>query len=76
VLSKLLNLPFTLSIVNFEEFDENMFKIFQLSQSIPVFAQCCSLVLKYGEKFEEQNNLKPEIIKIYNKALDEFFNKA
>lgn len=46
-----------------------------LCNPMPLFAQCCSLVLKYGEKFEELNNLEPQIIKIYDSALKDFFVK-
>ena len=50
--------------------------LFQLSQPIPLFAQCCAFCFKYGEKFEETGSLQPEVVKIYNKSLEEFFNKA
>ena len=49
---------------------------FQLSQPIPLFVQCCAFCFKFGEKFEETGSLQPEVVKIYSKSLEEFFNKA
>ena len=49
--------------------------LLQLCQPIALFSQCCSFILKNGEKLEEQNKQEPELIKIYNKTLDDFFNK-
>jgi hypothetical protein len=46
-----------------------------LCHPIPLFGQCCSLVLKYAEKYEEAHSVDLEVGKIYTTALVEFFVK-
>jgi len=47
----------------------------ELSQPLPIYAQCCTLVLKFSQKIKD-DKLDENILSIYKKAMNNFFNKA
>lgn len=47
----------------------------ELSQPLPIYAQCCTLVLKFSQKIKNEE-LDENILSIYKKAMNSFFNKA
>lgn len=47
----------------------------ELSQPLPIYAQCCTMVLKFTMRIKNEE-LDQEILSIYKKAMHSFFNKA
>ena len=49
--------------------------IAELSQPLPLYAQCCTMILRFSLQLKDEE-LDTNILSIYKKAMDSFFNKA
>ena len=47
----------------------------ELSQPLPIFAQCCTMVLKCCQKLKD-SEVEQKVLGIYRTAMDSFFDKA
>ena len=47
----------------------------ELSQPIPLYAECCTLILKFAQKLNDKR-IDDEILGLYQSSLKTFFNKT